>query len=162
MPAPRAKSFLYADLARALRNRDQHDVHQANAADAQREQSDETEKNFDTGGDDAKIEEIGKHVKDEDGAFVLGIEVVVEGHGAANGVRDFLVVAFIFHGDGIEIVSVGQIAHGAERDVDLAVHVVVAVLDGVFEHSDNFVGNAVEADFLTERILTGEKLLLDI
>ena len=44
--AVRAQRFLHADLARALGHRDQHDVHQANAADPQRERADEASRTF--------------------------------------------------------------------------------------------------------------------
>jgi hypothetical protein len=45
-------------------------------------QADKAEQNLDAGGDHTlQVEQIGKHVEDKDGALVLGIEVVVEGHG---------------------------------------------------------------------------------
>jgi len=72
------------------------------------------------------------------------------------------VIALVFHGDGVEVIGVGEVAHGAERDVDLAVHVVVAILDDVFEDADDFVGNSIDADFFTERGLAGKQLLLDV
>ena len=42
MPAARAESFLDSDLARALGYGDKHDVHEADAANAEGEQADET------------------------------------------------------------------------------------------------------------------------
>src|ERR1019366_3584498 len=71
VPTAGAESFFDADFAGALGNGDQHDVHQAHAADAKRKQADEPEQNLDAGGDDAQIEQIGKHVEDEDGALIL-------------------------------------------------------------------------------------------
>ena len=47
VPAPRTESFLHADLAGTLRHRNQHDVHQSDAADAERQQADEAQQNFD-------------------------------------------------------------------------------------------------------------------
>ena len=162
MPTARAESLFDADLARALGNGNQHDVHQAHAADAEREQSDEPEQNLDAGGDDAQVEQIGINVEDKDSALVLGIELMVKGHGAAHGLGDFLVVAFVFHGDGVEIVGVSKVAHGAERDVYVAIQVVVAILDDVFEHADDLVGNAIEPHFFAQRVLAGEQLFLDV
>ena len=162
MPTAGAESFFDADLAGALSNGDQHDVHQAHAADAERQQADEPEQNLDAGGDDAQIEQIGKHVEDEDGALILGIEFVVKGHRPADGVGDFQVVAFVFHGDGVQVIGVGEVAHSAVRNVQLAVHVFVAILNDVLEHADDLIGNAVEPHLFAKRVLPGEQLLLDV
>src|ERR1039458_2697970 len=127
VPTAGAESFFDADLAGALSDGDQHDVHQAYAADAEREQADEPEQDFDAGGDDSKVKQIGKHVEDKDGALILGVEIVVKGHRAAHRVGDFQGVAFVFHGDSVEVISVGEVVHGAKRDVHFAVHVFVAI-----------------------------------
>ena len=44
--APRSQRFLHADLAGALRHRNQHDVHQPDAADAQRDRPDECQQDL--------------------------------------------------------------------------------------------------------------------
>ncbi len=132
------------------------------AADAQRKQSDESEHNFDAGGDHAEVKQICEDVEDKDGALVLGIEFVVKGHGAAHRLSDFFVVAFIFHGNSIEVISVGKVAHGAERDVNFAVHVLVAVLNDVLEHADDFVGDSVDSHFFAERVLAGKQFFLHV
>src|SRR5207302_411598 len=94
--------------------------------------------------------------------MVLGIEAVVESHGVAYALDDFCVVAFVFHYDRGQVVGVGQIAHGAEGDVDVLVDVVVAILDLVFEDADNLIGDAVDADLLTDGVLAGEEFLLRV
>ena len=87
---------------------------------------------------------------------------MVEGHRSAHRVGDLLVIAFVLDRDRVQVIGVHQVAHGAVRDVHLAVHVVVAVLNGVLEHSNYLIGNAVKAHFLAERILAGEKFFLHV
>ena len=53
--AARAQRLLDADFAGALRDGDEHDVHQADAADAQRQGADETEQNLEADGDDFEL-----------------------------------------------------------------------------------------------------------
>ena len=48
----RAQGLFDADFAGALLHRDQHDVHQADAADAERERADEGQQNLERGGYD--------------------------------------------------------------------------------------------------------------
>ncbi len=50
-----AQRLLHADLARTLRDRHEHDVHQADAADAEREKPDEGQQDLDAGRDDAEL-----------------------------------------------------------------------------------------------------------
>src|ERR1700679_1971494 len=158
----RTQSFFHADFAGALGDGDQHDVHEADATDTEREQADEAEENFDSGRDDLQVEEISKDVEHENGALIFGVEVVVESHRLPHGFDDFGVVAFVFHDDRGEVVGVGQVAHGAVGHVDVLVDVVVAVLNLMFHHADDLVGNSVEAESLSNGVLAGEKLFLRI
>ena len=78
---------------------------------------------------------------------------MVKRHGAAHCIGDSFMVAFVFHGHSVEVVGIREIAHGAERDIHFAVHVVVAILYDVFHHADDLVRNAVEPDFFAQRVL---------
>ena len=71
-------------------------------------------------------------------------------------------VAFVLHDDRGQVVGVGQIAHGAEGNVDVFVDVVVAVLHLMLEHADDLVGDAVEANVFAKRVLAREKFFLRI
>jgi len=62
VPAARAERLFDADLSSALRNGDQHDVHQAHASNAECEQSNKTEKDFDSGRDDPQVKQVGKNI----------------------------------------------------------------------------------------------------
>ena len=84
----------------------------------------------------------------------------MEGHGIANGLDHLAVVAFVVHHDAVEVETILQIAHGAVGNINQGVHVVVAVRDGVPEHGDHLVRDAVDANTLAESILAGEKFLL--
>ena len=55
-----------------------------------------------------------------------------------------------------------EIAHGAEWNVDHAIHIVVTVGDHVLEHANDLIGNAVNAHRLPDRILAGEKFLFHV
>ncbi len=109
-----------------------------------------------------RVKQVGEDVEDENGALVFGIEVVVEAHGLAHGFDDFGVVAFVLHDDGAEVIGVGQVAHRAVGDVDVLVDIVVAVLNLMFHHADDLVGDSVEAKILSDGVLAGEKFFLGV
>ncbi len=103
-----------------------------------------------------QIHQVGEDVENEDGALILGIEIVVEGHRFPCGLHDFGVVAFVFHDHRTQIIRIGQVAHRAVGNVDVLVDVVVPVLNLMLHHAHDLVGNAVEADAVAERILPGK------
>jgi len=63
---------------------------------------------------DAEVEQVGEDVEDKNGALVLGSKSWWKAIGAADGVGDFSWSPSYSDGDGIEIVSVSKVAHGAE------------------------------------------------
>ncbi len=84
----------------------------------------------------------------------------MEGHRVAYRRYDLCMIALVLHHNGIQVIGLGQVAHGAERNVDMAVNVVVAVIMHLMaEHSDDLIRNAVKADAFAESILSGEKFL---
>ena len=66
----RAEGFAQADLARALRHRDQHDVHDADAADEQRDRRHRDQEPRQRAGD--RAERVGQRLLGLDGEVVLG------------------------------------------------------------------------------------------
>ena len=78
VPLACAQRLLHADLASALRHRDQHDVHQADAADAERDGSDECQQNLQSQRDDAELRQLLLRVEDKDRTLVVRLEVVGE------------------------------------------------------------------------------------
>src|SRR3984893_18709460 len=162
MPAMRAQSLLHADLARALRYRDQHDVHQSHAADAEREQADKSQQDLDPRANDLQIHQIRENVEDENATLIFGIEIMVEGHGIAHRLDYFRMIAFVLHHDCGQVIRVGEIAHRGEGDIDVLVDVVVPVLYLVFEHSHDLVGNPAHADLLADGVQAGEEFFLRV
>src|SRR5258706_8778704 len=156
----RSQGLLNANLAGALGHRNQHDVHQADAADAEGQKSDEAKQDFDSSADDLKIEQVGEDVEDKNCPLILGIKTVMEGHRVAYRRYDLCMIALVLHHNGIQVIGLGQVAHGAERNVDMAVNVVVAVIMHLMaEHSDDLIRNPVKADAFAESILPGKKFL---
>ena len=90
VPLARAESFFYADLAGALLHADQHDVHQADAGDAERERADEEQQDLQAERDDAELRELLHDVGDVDGVVVRGPEAVRRREGVAQGAFDVL------------------------------------------------------------------------
>ena len=66
----RAQRLLHADLARALGHGNQHDVHQADSADAERKRADEAHQNFQSQSDDFKLVHLRHDVENPDGLVV--------------------------------------------------------------------------------------------
>ena len=80
----RAQRLFYADFAGALLHRDQHDVHEADAADAEGERADESEQNLKRGDYDGELVEVLLEIGHEYGATVVGAEIVVSRQHGAN------------------------------------------------------------------------------
>jgi hypothetical protein len=56
----------------------QHNVHQSDATDSQREQSDKAEQNLDAGRNYLRIKKVGEYVKNENGSLIFAIDTVME------------------------------------------------------------------------------------
>ncbi len=83
--AARAEGLEQADLARALGDRDEHDVHDADAADAKRHRADDAQKNLERGAELHDLVRVFDGVPRGNGLVVLGVEVVAIGEDGANG-----------------------------------------------------------------------------
>src|ERR1019366_1456593 len=156
---PAAERLFHANLARALGHRYQHDVHQSDAANAQRQRADEGQQNLQARGDDLELLQLLHHVEDEYGALVIRLEVVLLGENCAHLVlHQFVFIAFVVEPDAIQVVRVFEVAHGAKGDIDHLVDAVVPLLHVRRENAYNPVANAVNAYVLTQSGLAGEQL----
>src|SRR5258708_17502067 len=156
-----AERLLDANFAGGLGDGDEHDIHQADATDAQREGADEGEQDLEAEGDDCELVNLLHQIKDHEGAAVGGIEFVLRGRDVAHGLLDpLIVIGLVIEPDAVEIVSVFEVTHGGERNVDDAVDIVVAGLHFGVENADNFEANAVEANVFAQGVASGAKLLL--
>ena len=81
-PLLRAQRFFHADLPRALLHRNQHDVHQPDAADSQGQRADKRQQHFERGGHDGELVIVLLEIGDEHGAAVVRAEVMVPGEHA--------------------------------------------------------------------------------
>src|SRR6202049_4090847 len=126
----RAQRLFYADFAGALLDRDQHDVHKADAADAEGERADESEQDLKRGDYDGELVEVLLEIGHEYGASVVGAEIVVSRQHGANHASQLLVVfAFVVHEEAGDVFGVVEVAHGAEGNGNEGVVIVVAPLD---------------------------------
>src|SRR5271166_6184289 len=154
-----AQRLFHADLARTLGDRDQHDVHQADPADAQRKRADEGQQNLQPCDDDIELFQLLHHVVDEHRTFVVGLEVVLLGQHSAHLVLDkFVVITFVVEPDAVKIMRVLQVAHGGEGNVDNLIDVVIAFLHVRRKNSNHLEANAVNPDELPQCVLAGEQL----
>src|ERR1700691_1816880 len=160
MASPRAERLLHADFASALRDRDEHDVHQADAADAKSKGADEGQQNLEADGDDLKLVDLHHEVRDIQGAPVGGIESVLRSQDIAHGLFDAqVVVGFVIEPNGVEVVSVFKITHGGEGDINDAIDIVVAGLHLRAEDADHFVADAIEANVFADCVPSREEFL---
>src|SRR5664279_4643241 len=162
--APTATEGLFhADLSGALGDRYQHDIHQSDAADAQRQRADESQQYLQARGDDLELLQLPHHIEDEHGALVVVLEVVLLGENCAHLVlHQFVLIAFVVEPDAVQIVRVFEIAHGAEGDIDHLVDAVVTLLHMRREHAYDPVADTVDAHVLTQGIFAGEQLGLGL
>ena len=108
-----AKRLLDADFASALRDRNKHDVHQPDAANAQGEGADEGEQDLESESDDLELVNLLHKIEDIKGAAVGRIESVLRGHDVAHRLLDpFIVVGLVIEPDGVKVMGVLEVAHG--------------------------------------------------
>ncbi len=82
-----AEGLHEADLAGALGDRDEHDVHDADAADGKRHRADDAEQNFKRERELHDGFRVFDGVPGVDGFFVAGVEVVALGEDGADGLQ---------------------------------------------------------------------------
>src|SRR5256885_9428842 len=142
--ATRAERLFHSDFTGALRDRYQHDVHQADTTDPQGERPNESEQNLKAHGDDMELVHLLHEVEDEHRTAVAGIELVLlRDHAADRPLQAQVVVHFIPEPDGLQVVGIGQVPHGGERDIYDAVYIVIAVLHFMLQDADHFEAQAV-------------------
>src|SRR5437016_1912029 len=150
--------LLNSDLAGALGHRDQHDVHQPNPTDSQRESANERQKHLKSQGDDLDGIHLLHGVEYEDRAMIGGIETVHPGDYGANIVLDLFVLhALVVNPYTVEVTRVLKVSHGAKGDVDDAVDIAVTFLHLGFENTDHLKTQAVDTYAVTEGKLPGEQ-----
>src|SRR5678815_1905646 len=102
-------------------------------------------------------------VKHENGAAVIRVELVIDGHHPAHGLfQAFVRSGLIVEPDGVEVARILKVAHGAEGDVYQAVGIVIASLHFRAYNSDDFNAKAIDADSFAQRVTPGEELFLGL
>src|SRR5664279_2933967 len=163
VPPSRPQRLLHSDFSGALGDGDEHDVHQADAADAQREGADESEQNLETESDDLELVDLLHEIEHHECAAVGGIESVLRGHGVAHGLLNpCIVVGLVIEPDGVEVVSVLEVTHGGEGDVDDAIDIVVAGLHLGAENTDDLKADAINTNALAQGVASGEKFFFGV
>src|SRR6266404_5755434 len=154
----RAQRLLHADFPRSLLHRNQHDVHQADAADTQGQRADKGEQYLQSSAHDCELVIILLEVGDENCSVIIRPEVVVAGeYGAHHAGELLMILPFVVHENAGDVLRVIEIAHGAERDCHQSVVVVVAALHFVLENADHLKAHAVDPDALPQSLFTREQ-----
>src|SRR6202051_3584147 len=154
----RAQRLLHADLPRSLLHRNQHDVHQANAADSQGQRADEGEQHFESSGHDCELVIVLLEVGDEHSSAIVRTEIMVPGEYAPHHTRKLLMILpLVVHEDTGDVLRVVEIAHRAERDHHHTVVVIVAALHFVLVNADHLKAHAVDPDTLSLRLFAREQ-----
>ncbi len=107
--------------------------------------------------------QFGHQVGDVDGVVIGGAEVVGGAEGGAHVLLHEFEVALVVVPDAAQVFGIGQVAHGAEGDVDLPVAIALfALLHLGSEDADDGKQHTVEADGLADRPGAGEELGLGL
>ena len=125
----RAQRLLHADLAGSLSDRNQHDIHQPDAADSQRKRANESHQDLQSHGDDFELVHLRHQVEYSHRLVSVWLNLCC----IARIVRtDCSSCSYsrslIGEPDRVQVVRIFQIAHGGEGNVDDAVDVVVSLL----------------------------------
>src|SRR6266478_623615 len=167
-----AESHAYAYLASAFAHADEHNVHDAEAAEEKRSDADGTHEKLHADDDHAIGLGTFYRVPDTRGFFVARIIVVEAGEGAAKLAHAIFVSVDRPRSDK-QVVNgvfdsrrfVGKIAaHGVEGNKDFSS--VEAIVTGVlffgFHHTDDGIRNAIHPDGLTEGFAFGKQLFFGV
>ena len=163
VPASRPQRFSDADLARAFRHRHQHDVHHADAADHQRQRTDEVEDKLQTLGDAANHGLHVAAVADVHRAFVARVEMVPRGQKLAHLAYRLRVQCGRQSGKQkvVHRRSVGR--HGLRNEHGQFVRIeVVRDLGLVRHHADNLEREAIDAHRFAHRRNAAEQAASDL
>src|SRR5712671_4857409 len=126
MPPPRAQRLFHSNLTGSLGYRDQHDVHEADPADAQRKRTDEAQQNREAECNEFELLDLFHEVKYHHGAAISRVELVLDGHHSAHGTfQAFISSGLVVEPDGIQVLRILNVTDGGERDVDQAVNIVI-------------------------------------
>jgi hypothetical protein len=102
-------------------------------------------------------------VEHVDSPQVSRLEVVLHGKRIANSLRDLVVVqSLVIQPDSPEVTRILQGVHYAERDVDRAIDVAIALLHPCRHNSDHLEGHAINANVLPECIHSRKQFRLGI
>src|SRR2546421_11151725 len=119
MPPPRAQRLFHSNLTGSLGYRDQHDVHEADPADAQRKRTDEAQQNREAERNEFELVNLFHEVKHHHGAAISRVELVLDGHHSAHRALQALVSSgLVVEPDGVEVLRILEVADGGEGDVD--------------------------------------------
>src|SRR5579863_100258 len=159
----RAQRLLHPNLARALCNGNQHDIHQADAADSKRKRSNKTHQHLQPESNNLELMDLGHQVEYFHGLAIGLIELVLGRHNRADRLfQQFVFRSLVRKPDGIQVMRILQIAHRAEGDVHHPVYIVIALLHFGFQDADDFEAEAVHPDVLPQRVASGEQFFLGL
>src|SRR5205807_2447294 len=135
-----------------------HNVHQPDAANPQRQGADESEQDFQGGSHYAKVVKIFLEVGNEDGAAVIGTEIVMSGKNRTHNAGQLLVIlAFVIHEHPGNVLGIVEVAHGGKGDDNHAVVVIVAALHFMLINTHDLEAHSVDANALAFGLFTGEQ-----
>src|SRR5271157_422009 len=160
VPLARAQGFFDADLLGALLHRDQHDVHQPDTGDAQRQGADKQEQHLERDSHNLELRKLLLEIGHEDRLMIRRPKVVHRTQCVADRLLYRRMIPVVVEPEAVEIFRVFDIGHRAERDVDLAIYVALALLHLGLKHADDLEADAVQPDMLADGIHTSEQLSL--
>src|ERR1700720_1391356 len=97
-------------------------------------------------------------VKDKQSAAVGGVEFVLRGKNSVHGARyPFVIVGLVNEPDGVEVMSVLEVAHGGEGNIGDAIDIVVAGLHFGAENAYHFKADPVDANVFAQGVASREK-----
>ena len=167
VPFERADGLADADLAGALGDADQHDVHDADAADKQGDGGDCAEEGGQRAGDGVDgVQQFGL-AEGAEVVLVASGDIVLRSQGFGDLVDSCLGLGFV-HSLGVMAADCGLAVAGAvgveaalsrrHRNIDVFIRIADQTAALAFQHADDFVFDAVDLDRFADRVLIAEQL----
>src|SRR4029077_16646324 len=145
----------------ALRDRYQHDVHQAYPANTKRERSNEAHQDFQPQGNDFELVDLHHEVEHLHRLVVRLVEFVRHRHNGSDRLFQALVLGnLVVEPDRVQVVRIFQVAHRAEGYVNHAINVGIALLHLGAQNPDDFKAETVHANAFAHRVTPGKQFLL--
>ncbi len=160
MPLPRPQRLLHPNLPRPLLHAHQHDVHQPDPRNAQRQRPDKQQQHLQPQCHHPELRQLLHDVRHVNRIVIGRPKPVVASQFVSQRSLNLLGVTTITEPDPVQVLRIFNLRHRAQRHIYNAIQIVVALLHLCLEHTNDLEAYPVQPNCLPHRIRPGKQLRL--